>query len=426
MNTNRLLSGARLLAALFALLLLAAACGGEGDTAGTGAGTGAGTDAGTDAGTADTQTTDAGTTETAGTGTAGTETGGGTETAGATETGAAGECETTDQVSLQLKWVAQAQFAGYFAADDQGFYADNCLEVEILEGGPDVGPAQVVAGGGADFGIDWLASTLAQRAAGEDFVNIAQVFQRSAIMQVSWADSGITEIADLDGKTVGVWGFGNEYEPLAALKAAGLDPDTDVELVDQPFDMNLLLNREIDSASATTYNEYAQLLEAENPDTGELNQPEDFSVILMDDAGTAMYQDGIFAQSSYVEENPDITARFVEASLRGWIFCRDNPEDCVQITFDRGSILGQGHQRWMMNEVNKLIWPSPEGIGMMVEQGYQRTAEIAAESIDEITEVPGPDAYTTEFVEQALSNIEEDTTGEDWQAEEVEVTPGGE
>jgi len=422
MNTNRLLSGARLLAALSALLLLAAACGGEGDTAGTGAGT----DAGTDAGTADTQTTDAGTTETAGTGTAGTETGGGTETAGATETGAAGECETTDQVSLQLKWVAQAQFAGYFAADDQGFYADNCLEVEILEGGPDVGPAQVVAGGGADFGIDWLASTLAQRAAGEDFVNIAQVFQRSAIMQVSWADSGITEIADLDGKTVGVWGFGNEYEPLAALKAAGLDPETDVELVDQPFDMNLLLNREIDSASATTYNEYAQLLEAENPDTGELNQPEDFSVILMDDAGTAMYQDGIFAQSSYVEENPDITARFVEASLRGWIFCRDNPEDCVQITFDRGSILGQGHQRWMMNEVNKLIWPSPEGIGMMVEQGYQRTAEIAAESIDEITEVPGPDAYTTEFVEQALSNIEEDTTGEDWQAEEVEVTPGGE
>ncbi len=355
--------------------------------------------------------------------------GGGTDQAaggdGATPA-ASGDCATVDQVRLQLKWVAQAQFAGYYAADDQGFYAENCLEVEILEGGPDVGPAQVVAGGGAEFGIDWLASTLAQRGAGEDFVNVAQVFQRSALMEVAWADSGITSIADLEGKRVGIWGFGNEYELLAALQEVGLDPETDLELVDQPFDMGLLLNREVDAAAATTYNEYAQLLETENPDTGELYQPEDFVTLTMDDAGTAMYQDGIFASAAYVEENPDIVRRFVEASLRGWIHCRDNPEDCVQSTFDRGSILGQGHQRWMMNEVNKLIWPSPEGIGTMVPDAYERTAQIAADSIDAITDVPGDEAYRTEFVEQAHEAIGGDVTGEDFVAEDVEVTPGGE
>jgi NitT/TauT family transport system substrate-binding protein len=344
---------------------------------------------------------------------------------GEAPTGGAG-CETVDSVRLQLKWVAQAQFAGYFAADDQGYYRDACLEVEILEGGPDVGPAQVVAGGGAEFGIDWLASTLAQRAAGEDFVNVAQVFQRSALMEVAWADSGISEIADLAGKRVGIWGFGNEYELLAALKQEGIDPESGLELVDQPFDMGLLLNREVDAAAATTYNEYAQLLETENPETGELYQPEDFVTMTMDEAGTAMYQDGIFASEAYVEENPELVQRFVEASLRGWIFCRDNPEECVQSTFDRGSILGQGHQRWMMNEVNKLIWPSPEGVGVMVPEDYERTAQIAADSIDTITEVPGDEAYRTEFVEQALETIGGDTSGEDFQPQEVEVTPGGE
>jgi NitT/TauT family transport system substrate-binding protein len=355
-----------------------------------------------------------------------TAAGGDAGTAAAGEGGGGADCESVDEVRLQLKWVAQAQFAGYFAADDQGFYADNCLQVEILEGGPDVGPAQVVAGGGAEFGIDWLASTLAQRGAGEDFVNIAQVFQRSALMEVAWADSGIDSIEDLAGRQVGIWGFGNEYELLAALQQAGLDPEADLELVDQPFDMGLLLRREVDAAAATTYNEYAQLLETENPETGELYQPSDFVTLTMDDAGTAMYQDGIFASEAYLAENEDVAARFVEASLRGWIFCRDNPEECVTITFDRGSILGEGHQRWMMNEVNKLIWPSPEGIGIMVPEAYERTAQIAADSIDAIQEVPGDEAYRTDLVERALENIEEDTTGEDFEPQEVEVTPGGE
>lgn len=337
-----------------------------------------------------------------------------------------GECEQLTPVRLQLKWVAQAQFAGYYAADELGYYEDRCLEMTILEGGPDIGPAQVVAGDSADFGVDWVAATLAQRAAGEEFVNIAQIFERSGMLQVAWADSGISDFADLEGRTVGAWGFGNEYELLAALQQAGLDPETDLTLVDQPFDVSLLLNREADAIQAITYNEYAQILETTNPETGELYQPEDLVTLDMNDYDVNMLHDGLFAKQSYVEENPEVTQAFVEASLEGWMFCRDNPEDCVQIVFDRGSILGQGHQRWMMNEVNKLIWPSTNGIGMMDPEAFQRTAEIAETYIDTITETPTDEAYTTEFVEAAHSALDGDVMGSDYTPQDVEVTPGGE
>ncbi|MEX1178204.1 MAG: hypothetical protein WEB09_07055, partial [Nitriliruptor sp.] len=116
----------------------------------------------------------------------------------------------------------------------------------------------------------------------------------------------------------------------------------------------------------------------------------------------------------------------LRASFRGWMHCRDNPEDCVSSTFDRGSILGQGHQRWMMNEVNALIWPSPEGIGHLDPEAFERTATIATEYVEGITEQPGDEAYTNEYVEQAWEGMEGDITGEGWEKEDVEVTPGGE
>jgi NitT/TauT family transport system substrate-binding protein len=394
----------RPIAMMTGLALLATACGGDD------------ADSTTDEGAADAETDDGETDD--------GETG---DDAAAGDDGeAAAECDEVETTSLQLKWVAQAQFAGFYAADDLGFYADECLEVDILEGGPDVGPAQVVAGGGADFGIDWVAATLGQRAAGEDFITISQIYQRSGLMQVAWADSGIESFEDLEGTTVGAWGFGNEYELLAALQQAGLDPDSDVDLVDQPFDMGLLLNREIDSAQAITYNEYAQLLETENPETGELYQPEDFVVLDMNEAGVAMLHDSVFANRDFVEGNEDLTVRFLRASFRGWMHCRDNPEECVEITFNRGSILGQGHQRWMMNEVNALIWPSPDGIGYLDPAAFEQTAEIATTYVDVIDEQPGEEAYTNTYTEQAWEGLDGDPFGEDWEREDVEVTPGGE
>ena len=243
----------------------------------------------------------------------------------------AAECESTDQVRLQLQWVAQSQFAGYFVANDLGFYEEQCLEVEILEGAVEIVPQTVLASGGAEFGLAWVPKALVSRNEGADIINIAQVFERSGTLMVSFADQGITTVADFAGKQVGNWGFGNEYELTAAIEQEGIGDQ--VELVAQSFDMLALLNGDIDVAEAMIYNEYAQVLEAENPDTGELYQPEDLNVIDFNDVGTAMLQDAVWVNADWIadEANVDIAERFLYAAFKVWSHCLDNFDECVAI-----------------------------------------------------------------------------------------------
>jgi NitT/TauT family transport system substrate-binding protein len=349
--------------------------------------------------------------------------------------GGGGDCETTDQVSLQLQWFIQAQFAGYFAAQDQGFYADQCLDVTIVEGGVDIVPQQQLADGAVDFALAWVPKALASREAGANIVNIAQVFQRSGTLQVSFAEAGITTPADFAGKTVGNWGFGNEYEIFAALAQEGLDPASDVTLVQQQFDMVGLLSGDIDAAEAMTYNEYAQVLEAVNPDTGELYQPEDFNVVNYEDVGVGMLQDAIWADGERLGDDAyrDIAVRFVTASLQGWAYCRDNVEACRDIVVAKGSKLGDSHQLWQMNEINKLIWPSPNGVGFIDEAAWDRTAQIALETPNlegatVITAPPDAEAFTNDIVTEAIGNLEElgvDVDGNDFAPIEVTLEEGG-
>ena len=222
-------------------------------------------------------------------------------------------------IKLQLQWVAQSQFAGYYAAVAEGFYEDEGLDVTILEGAVEIVPQQVVTSGGAEFGIAWVPKVLESREAGANLVNIAQIFQRSGTLEVSFVDTGIESVEDFRGMRIGTWGFGNEHELFAAMRAADIDPNNleDVTVVQQPFDMSLLLNGELDAAEAMTYNEYAQVLEAVNPDTGELYQPEDLNVINFNDVGTAMLQDHIFASADWLAEegNDDIAISFLRARL---------------------------------------------------------------------------------------------------------------
>jgi NitT/TauT family transport system substrate-binding protein len=333
-------------------------------------------------------------------------------------------------VTVQLKWVTQAQFAGYYAALEEGFYEDEGLDVTIRPGGPDIVPEQVVLGGQAEFGLNWLDNTLATRDQGGQIVNIAQVFARSGMTEITWADSGLEEIGDLEGKKVGVWLGGNEHKLFAALTKNGLDPESDVEIVAQPFDMNLFLNREVDAAAAMTYNELAQVLEQENPDTGELYTLEDLNVMLMSDLGTGALEDGVFVQSEWIEDedNQDIARRFLKASFKGWVFCRDNFEECLQHVLDNGPTLGEGHQRWQLNEINKLIWPNELGIGIMDPESWEITKQIAVD-FGIVENEPDADAtYRTDLAHDAVGELEEegvDVLGEGYEPEEVEVTPGG-
>jgi NitT/TauT family transport system substrate-binding protein len=252
------------------------------------------------------------------------------------------------------------------------------------------------------------------------------VFQRSGTLEVSWADSGITEPADWAGKKVGNWGFGNEFELLAAIEKFDV---ADVELIQQPFDMSLLLNREIDAAEAMIYNEYAQVLEAVNPDTGELYQPEDLNVIDFNDIGTAMLQDAIWVTESWLAEegNEEIAEAFLKASFEGWIWCRDNFDACVEVVLDNAPTLGTSHQAWQLNEINGLIWPSPDGIGVMDEDLWAQTVEVAT-SQGILESAPDSGAFRTDLAEAAVDALEDegiDTNGNDWQRRTVTLNEGG-
>jgi len=331
-------------------------------------------------------------------------------------------------VRLQLQWVPQAQFAGYFAAEKQGYFAAENLTVNILPGGPDVIP-QVVgsAPDGPEFTISWVPKVLQARESGSDLVDIAQIFQRSGTLSVSWKATGITGPADFAGKKVGVWDFGNEFEVTAGALKEGLVAGTDYTKVIQPFDMSLLINKQIDVAEAMIYNEYAQLLETTNPETGALYSPDDLNVINWNDYRVAMLQDAIFARGSWLKEgtNRDVAVRFVRASVKGWIYCRDHAADCAQYTTDAGSTLGAGHQAWMMNEVNALIWPSPDGVGVLNPIFYQQTVKISKQT-GVLTKDPSIEAYDSTIALEAIAGLTDDLKGTDFVKGTVAITPGGE
>jgi NitT/TauT family transport system substrate-binding protein len=282
-----------------------------------------------------------------------------------------------EKVILQLKWVAQAQFAGYYAAKEKGFYDAAGLDVTVRPGGPDIIPEQVVAGGGAQFGIDWLPSLLSAREQGTPLVNVAQVFQYSGMREIAFKSTGIKTVNDLRGKKVAVWFGGNEFELLATLDKYHINRDKDLTLVKQPFDMNLLLNRQVAAAAAMTYNEYHQVLEAGV-------KPADLVIIDFNKEGTAMLEDGIFTTEAWLKDarNKEVAARTLRASFQGWIFCRDHPADCVNFVLkqDATGVMTKQHQTTMMAEINKLIWgpPAPaHSIGYMEPAAFTRTAGIA-------------------------------------------------
>jgi len=337
---------------------------------------------------------------------------------------AAGHQAKLTKVTLQLKWVPQAQFAGYYAASLKGFYKAQGLDVTLKNGGPNIIPEQVVASGQAQFGVDWVPSLLSARDKGTQLVNIAQVFARSGMTQLTWKSSGITTIADMKGKKVANWLGGNQYELFAALTKAGMNPEKNqgVTIVQQPFDMNLFLKHQVDSASAMTYNELAQVLE-----TGvKLSQ---INVIKMQKVGTGMLEDGLFSTASYLSSpaNQAIAVKVIAASLQGWIYCRDHQAECVQMTLKEGPTLPAGHQAWMMNQINELIWPSTSGIGIMNTADYNRTASISKQ-FGVIKKAPTSGAYRTDLAQKAVAQLKArglDVNGKGWKPLNVKITPGG-
>jgi NitT/TauT family transport system substrate-binding protein len=351
------------------------------------------------------------------------------------ETPAPGASGALTPVKLQLQWFYQSQFAGYIAAVDQGFYKEQGLDVQLLEGGVDIVPQTVLAQGKADYAVAWVPKALASREQGAEITDVGQIFGRSGTYQVAWKDSGVTGPADFRGKKIGNWGFGNEFELFAGMTKAGLNPGKDVTLVQQQFDMQALLKKEIDAAQAMSYNEYAQLLEAKNPATGKLYTPADFTIIDWKQNGSAMLQDSVWANTAKLGDAAyqQQTVKFLTGTIKGWAFCRDNAEKCRDLVVAKGSKLGKSHQLWQMNEVNKLIWPAAGGIGVVDDAAWKQTVDISMTTKNQtgdtvLKAAPKGQAFTNDYINQAITAAKAagvDVNGTSFQPVTVTLNPGG-
>jgi NitT/TauT family transport system substrate-binding protein len=351
--------------------------------------------------------------------------------AGAGGGSTASAAPTLTNVSIQLQWVPQAQFAGYYAALDLGYYKAAGLNVKLLNGGPQIVPGQVVASGRAQFGVNWLTALLAARDTGTNLVDIAQVFSRSGMTELTWKSSGINSIARMKDKKVANWLGGDQYELFAALTKNGMDPahNKGVTIVQQPFDMGLFINHQVDAASAMTYNELAQVLETKNPKTGKLFQLSDLNVLKMQNVGTGMLEDNLFSTESYLasKAHQQIAEKVIGATLAGWIYCRDHVAQCVGFTLKAGPTLPRGHQMWMMNQINQLIWPSKDGIGIMDKASFAQTAKLL-QQFGGIKKAPTAGAYRTDLAAAAVAGLKKqglDVYGKSYKPIAVKLTPGG-
>ena len=312
----------------------------------------------------------------------------------------AGLAQAADKVTLQLKWVTQAQFAGYYVAADKGFYAEEGLEVEIKAGGPDIAPPQVLAGGGADVILDWMPSALATREKGLPLVNIAQPFKSSGMMLTCRKDTGITTPEDFRGKTIGVWFFGNEYPFLSWMSQLGIPTDGSeqgVTVLKQGFNVDPILQGQAACISTMTYNEYWQVIDAGL-------SADDLVVFKYEDQGVATLEDGIYVLESALDDAAfrDKMVRFVRASMKGWKWAEENPDDAADIVLENDATGAQTekHQKRMMGEIAKLTAGSN---GALVPADYERTVQtlLKGGSNPVITMAP-EGAWTHAITDEAL------------------------
>ncbi|MBV7408236.1 ABC transporter substrate-binding protein [Maritimibacter sp. DP1N21-5] len=312
----------------------------------------------------------------------------------------AGSAFAADEVTLQLKWVTQAQFAGYYVALEKGFYEAADLDVTIKPGGPDVAPVQVLMGGGADVMVDWLPSALAAREQGAPVVNIAQPFKSSGMMLTCLKESGVATPEDFPGKTLGVWFFGNEYPFLSWMSTLGIPTEggeDGVEVLKQGFNVDPLLQKQAACISTMTYNEYWQVIDAGISE-------DDLITFKYEDQGVATLEDGLYVLEENLADEAfkDKMVRFVKASMEGWKYAEENPDEAAMIVldYDETGAQTEEHQKRMMGEVAKLTAGSN---GALDVADYERTvATLMAGGSDPVITKEPEGAYTLDITDAAL------------------------
>ncbi len=295
-----------------------------------------------------------------------------------------------DALTLQLKWVTQAQFAGYLVAEAKGFYDEEDLDITILPGGPNIAPEQVIAGGGADIIVTWMAAGMAARESGVPLVNIAQPFKRSGLMMICPTETGITSEADFPGHTLGVWFFGNEYPFFAWMNKIGLATDGSeggVTVLQQSFDIQPMIQGQADCISVMTYNEYGQALDAGYG-------PDNLTIFNYTEMGNDLLEDGLYVMEDSLNDPAKVDAytRFVRASMKGWAYALENPDEAAEIVVeaDDTGAAELAHQLYMVGEVSKLVDADDPALDMAT---YDRTVQALLDQ--EIIKATPEGAYTT-------------------------------
>ncbi len=312
----------------------------------------------------------------------------------------AGGAQAADDVTLQLKWVTQAQFAGYYVAQAKGFYEEEGLNVTIKPGGPDIAPSQVIAGGGADVVIDWMPSALAAREKGLALVNIAQPFASSGMMLTCLKETGIAAPADFADKTLGVWFFGNEYPFLSWMSQLGLATDGSaggVTVLKQGFNVDPLLQKQAACISTMTYNEYWQVIDAGLT-------PEDLVTFKYQDMGVATLEDGLYVLEEKLADPAfeDKMVRFVRASMKGWKYAEANSDEAAMIVLENDETGAQteAHQKRMMGEVAKLTAGSNGALDVAAAE--KTVATLMAGGSDPVITAAPVGAWTSVITDKAL------------------------
>ena len=307
---------------------------------------------------------------------------------------AAVQAMAAEKVTLQLKWVTQSQFGGYYVAKDKGFYEEEGLDVEIKPGGPDIAPEQVIAGGGADVIVDWMGGALAARDKGVNLVNIAQPFKKAGMQLVCPKDGPVKTEADFKGRTLGVWFFGNEYPFYAWMNKLGIPTEggkDGVTVLKQSFDVQPLIQKQADCISVMTYNGYWQLIDAGY-------KPEDLIVFNYSAMGVDLLEDGLYVMEDKLKDPAfeETMVKFVRASMKGWKYAVDNPDEAAEIVVENGG-QDENHQKRMMGEVAKLI---DNADGKLIEAAYERTAKALLDQ-KIITKEPSG-AWTAAVTDKAI------------------------
>jgi NitT/TauT family transport system substrate-binding protein len=305
-----------------------------------------------------------------------------------------------EKVTLQLKWLPQSQFMGYYVAAAKGYYKEEGIDIQILPGGSDIIPEQNVYNGVANVGVTWVSSLMTYQAQGYEVQEVAQMFQKSGLLLVSKKSAGINSPKDLAGKKVGNWFGGNEYEVLALLEKYKLDKNKDLKLVQQDYTMDQLKEGSIDAASAMTYNEFGLLLESGIA-------KEDLNVIDMNKEEVAMMEDCLFVNSDWASKNKDLLVRFLKASIKGWKDACKDPEAAGKTVYDVDKSVSLEHQVYMAKEVAKLA--CPEGfdaskIGQIDMKAIKQTGDFLKLYNKDLAKEPVVDetTFTSKYWEEAV------------------------